>query len=95
MKWNYQIIKQDGQYTVHEVIDGDSWTVDEVSPYGETRNEMREAFSNFIYDCITRPILIVEGDKIVGEEGPLGELLASEFTHGNNTKRNDKRVKRG
>jgi hypothetical protein len=76
MAWNYRIIKQKGVYSIREVIyleEGEGWTEDEVSPYGETRDEFRESMTNYL-EAVHKPVLIVEGDAIVGEELPITEL---------------------
>jgi hypothetical protein len=77
MTWEYRIIKDKGGYTVREYIvldkDSDSWTVDEVSPYGETRDELRQSFSLYL-QAVHRPVIVTDGDDIVGEEPPIVEL---------------------
>jgi hypothetical protein len=84
--WEYRIIKEGGQYTVREFIQteeiGDGWTEDEVSPYGESRDEMRQMFTYYL-EAVTKPILVVEGDKIIGEEKPLTVLEPHERTRKN------------
>lgn len=86
--WHYQIIKQHGVYQVHEVINDEEigWTTDEVSPYGETRDELRQSFTAFINDILHYPVLVVEDDVVVGEEEPISELLTLEFIREVNNK---------
>jgi hypothetical protein len=81
--WTYRIIKEkdklgDWYYSVREVIGKKSWTIDEVAPYGGTRDEMRKCVTDYINDISNLPILIVEEDKIIGREAPLSKLLKSE-----------------
>lgn len=81
--WNYQIVKNElGIYSVREVVNWKKkkkgWTEDEVSPYGESRDEMRECITMYINDISKLPILVVDGDRVVGEEPPLSELSPDE-----------------
>ena len=81
--WDYQIVKNElGIYTVREVVNfkkkEKSWTVDEISPWGESRDEIRKCITMYINDISKLPILIVEGDKVVGEEPPLSESSTEE-----------------
>lgn len=72
--WNYQIVKEMGEYTIREVVYMDEsklWTKDEVSPNGESRNEMRHSIEMYVKDILKLPVLIVEEDKVIGEEPPL------------------------
>lgn len=78
--WNYQIVKEAGVYSVREVfrVRGMSWTECDVSPLGDSRDEMRKCITMYINDISKLPILIVEGDKVVGEEPPLTDLSPEE-----------------
>jgi len=82
MTWNYQIVKDKHGYSIREVINERkkpvSWTVDEVSPSGDTRDELRKCITMYINDITSRPILIIEGGKVIGKEPPLTELLHEE-----------------
>ena len=71
--WEYRIIKQKGAYTIKEYYDIGAWTEDEVSPYGETRDEFRQSMTHYL-EAVHKPVLLVEGDAIVGEELPITEL---------------------
>jgi hypothetical protein len=76
MTWNYRIIKQKGVYSIREVVylkEGEGWTEDEVSPYGESRDEFRESMKHYL-EAVHKPVLVVEDDAIVGEEAPITEL---------------------
>lgn len=55
------------------------WTEDPVYPQGETRDELRVDMTRFIMDAVERPILVVEGDEIVGEEEPITTLSEKEI----------------
>jgi hypothetical protein len=80
--WNYRIIKEKGVYSIREVIhleEGEGWTEDEVSPYGESRDEFRESMTNYL-EAVHKPVFLIEDDAIVGEEPPIGELLQEELS---------------
>jgi hypothetical protein len=81
--WEYRIIKENDQYTVREFIQteeiGDGWTEDEVSPFGESRDEMRRMFTYYL-EAVTKPIIVIENNEVVGEEEPLATLEQDELS---------------
>jgi hypothetical protein len=79
MHWDYRIIKHidptGDYYVVHECFYGrgkypKSWTVDEISPAGETRADIKKSIQMYKKD-LKKPVLIEKNGKIVGEEKPL------------------------
>ena len=82
MTWAYRVVKENDLYTIREVIVSDDtgllWTVDEVAPFGETRDELRQSITMYIEDLVNNPVLVVKDDEVVGEEPPLTEVMESE-----------------
>ena len=82
MTWAYRVVKENDLYTIREVIVSDDtgllWTVDEVAPFGETRDELRQSITMYIEDLVNNPVLVVKGDEVIGEEPPLTEVMACE-----------------
>jgi hypothetical protein len=79
MTWEYRIVKElDGDYSVREVFNEHSWTVDGVSPFGSTRDEMRQSFTNYI-EALHKPILVVNDGVVVDREEPLVKLSEKEI----------------
>jgi len=86
MTWAYRVVKENDLYTIREVIVSDDtgllWTVDEVAPFGETRDELRQSITMYIEDLVNNPVLVVKDDEVVGEEPPLTEVMACETEGG-------------
>ena len=82
MTWAYRVVKENDLYTIREVIVSDDtgllWTVDEVAPFGETRDELRQSITMYIEDLVNNPVLVVKDDEVIGEEPPLTEVMESE-----------------
>jgi hypothetical protein len=87
MTWAYRVVKENDLYTIREVIVPDDtvaddtgllWTVDEVAPFGETRDELRQSVTMYIEDIVNNPVLVVKDDEVIGEEPPLTEVMDSE-----------------
>jgi hypothetical protein len=82
MTWAYRVVKENDLYTIRELIVSDDtgllWTVDEVAPFGETRDELRQSITMYIEDLVNNPVLVVKDDEVVGEEPPLTEVMESE-----------------
>jgi hypothetical protein len=82
MTWAYRVVKENDLYTIREVIVSDDtgllWTVDEVAPFGETRDELRQSITMYIEDLVNNPVLVVKDDEVIGEEPPLTEVMDSE-----------------
>ena len=83
--WNHRVIRKDGSsetwYELHECFydnKGDaiptSWTVDAIAPVGETPESLILCLERMI-EAVRKPILVIEGDKLV-----LADLRSPEET---------------
>ena len=83
MSWRYRVFRSDHEdevsYSIHEVYtmdDGIRWTTDEMSPRGETLQELSKDLTR-MREALSEPVLSVvmgdEGEYLTEVEGAMHE----------------------